>query len=234
MAKLDRLARDSAFLMRVFDGNVPLLFGDLPEIDGSAASRFMSGGSMYWHDLRRPSTYIMLVTIVALGIKNYILWSAVDLKAVIQHPWPFPSRVDPVRRMWPTLPRLRIERPCPRKIHIAGRVRRGDRRDGRGIHGTGLTTRQWTIPLHGVDHQRHGWSTHDEAIVSPPAGCRAVSSSHTKPRAEIARKAAYLGGQKNRNKPLATCIISCIIRARTDRLTQPGPRPCDRRGFSQA
>jgi DNA invertase Pin-like site-specific DNA recombinase len=41
VAKLDRLARDSSFLMRLYDGDVPLLFGDLPEIDGSAASRLM-------------------------------------------------------------------------------------------------------------------------------------------------------------------------------------------------
>jgi DNA invertase Pin-like site-specific DNA recombinase len=41
VAKLDRLARDSAFLMRLFDGNVPLVFGDLPEVDGSAAGRLM-------------------------------------------------------------------------------------------------------------------------------------------------------------------------------------------------
>jgi DNA invertase Pin-like site-specific DNA recombinase len=41
VAKLDRLARDSGFLMRLYDGDVPLLFGDLPEIDGSAASRLM-------------------------------------------------------------------------------------------------------------------------------------------------------------------------------------------------
>jgi DNA invertase Pin-like site-specific DNA recombinase len=41
VAKLDRLARDSAFLMRVYDGDVPIIFGDLPEIDGSAAGRLM-------------------------------------------------------------------------------------------------------------------------------------------------------------------------------------------------
>jgi DNA invertase Pin-like site-specific DNA recombinase len=41
VAKLDRLARDSTFLMSLYDGNVPIIFGDLPEIDGSAASRLM-------------------------------------------------------------------------------------------------------------------------------------------------------------------------------------------------
>jgi DNA invertase Pin-like site-specific DNA recombinase len=41
VAKLDRLARDSSFLMRVYDGGVPVLFGDLPEVDGSAASRLI-------------------------------------------------------------------------------------------------------------------------------------------------------------------------------------------------
>jgi DNA invertase Pin-like site-specific DNA recombinase len=41
VAKLDRLARDSQFLGRLHDGAVPIIFGDLPEIDGSAASRLM-------------------------------------------------------------------------------------------------------------------------------------------------------------------------------------------------
>jgi DNA invertase Pin-like site-specific DNA recombinase len=41
VAKLDRLARDSSFLMSIYDGKVPVIFGDLPEVDGSAASRFM-------------------------------------------------------------------------------------------------------------------------------------------------------------------------------------------------
>jgi DNA invertase Pin-like site-specific DNA recombinase len=41
VAKLDRLARNSTFLMKVYDGGVPVLFGDLPEVDGSAASRLM-------------------------------------------------------------------------------------------------------------------------------------------------------------------------------------------------
>lgn len=39
VAKLDRLARDATFLMKLYDGNVPIIFGDLPAIDGSAASR---------------------------------------------------------------------------------------------------------------------------------------------------------------------------------------------------
>jgi DNA invertase Pin-like site-specific DNA recombinase len=34
VAKLDRLARDSQFLVRLYDGNVPILFGDMPEVDG--------------------------------------------------------------------------------------------------------------------------------------------------------------------------------------------------------
>ena len=41
VAKLDRLARDARFLLQLYDGNVPIIFGDLPEIDGSAASRLM-------------------------------------------------------------------------------------------------------------------------------------------------------------------------------------------------
>jgi DNA invertase Pin-like site-specific DNA recombinase len=39
VAKLDRLARDSQFLLKLYNGDVPLIFGDLPEVDGSAASR---------------------------------------------------------------------------------------------------------------------------------------------------------------------------------------------------
>jgi DNA invertase Pin-like site-specific DNA recombinase len=41
VAKLDRLARDQAFLMSLVDGNVPIIFGDLPERDFSAADRMM-------------------------------------------------------------------------------------------------------------------------------------------------------------------------------------------------
>jgi DNA invertase Pin-like site-specific DNA recombinase len=41
VAKLDRLARDSKFLMSLYDSSVPIIFGDLPEVDGSAASRLI-------------------------------------------------------------------------------------------------------------------------------------------------------------------------------------------------
>jgi len=41
VAKLDRLARDSEFLLKLYNGNVPIVFGDLPEVDGSAASRLI-------------------------------------------------------------------------------------------------------------------------------------------------------------------------------------------------
>jgi DNA invertase Pin-like site-specific DNA recombinase len=41
VAKLDRLARDSQFLLKLYDGDVPIVFGDLPQVDGSAASRMI-------------------------------------------------------------------------------------------------------------------------------------------------------------------------------------------------
>ena len=41
VAKLDRLARDSQFLGKLYNGDVPMMFGDLPEVDGSAASRLI-------------------------------------------------------------------------------------------------------------------------------------------------------------------------------------------------
>jgi DNA invertase Pin-like site-specific DNA recombinase len=43
VAKLDRLARDQQFLMRLVDGNVPILFGDLPDVD------FTSGAAARLH-----------------------------------------------------------------------------------------------------------------------------------------------------------------------------------------
>ena len=37
MAKLDRLARDQQFLMQLVDGDVPIIFGDLPDVDFTTA-----------------------------------------------------------------------------------------------------------------------------------------------------------------------------------------------------
>ena len=38
VAKLDRLPRDSAFLMKLSGGDVPILFGDMPEVDGRTST----------------------------------------------------------------------------------------------------------------------------------------------------------------------------------------------------
>jgi DNA invertase Pin-like site-specific DNA recombinase len=73
VAKLDRLARDSTFLMRVYDGDVPVMFGDLPEVDGSAASRLLIQmmGNIAEFERRRigERTREALATLKARGVK---------------------------------------------------------------------------------------------------------------------------------------------------------------------
>jgi DNA invertase Pin-like site-specific DNA recombinase len=41
VAKLDRLARNSGFLSKLIQGDVPIFFCDLPQVDGSPASKFI-------------------------------------------------------------------------------------------------------------------------------------------------------------------------------------------------
>ena len=41
VAKLDRLARDQSFVMKLYDGKVPIIFGDMPDLAFSAADRMM-------------------------------------------------------------------------------------------------------------------------------------------------------------------------------------------------
>jgi hypothetical protein len=60
---------------------------------------------MFWQDLRRPSTYLMLALVVALAIKNYYVWTGLDRDV---YAWWFPTRrVVPIYRTWPVpaLPR---------------------------------------------------------------------------------------------------------------------------------
>lgn len=41
VAKLDRLARDQSFVMKLYDGKVPIIFGDMPDLAFTAADRVM-------------------------------------------------------------------------------------------------------------------------------------------------------------------------------------------------
>jgi DNA invertase Pin-like site-specific DNA recombinase len=43
VAKLDRLARNKQFLDHLYDGDVPIYFGDLPDVDGGPNSRMLVG-----------------------------------------------------------------------------------------------------------------------------------------------------------------------------------------------
>jgi hypothetical protein len=68
---------------------------------------------MFWRDLRRPATYLMLAVVVALAIKNYYVWTGQDRDV---YAWWFPTkRVVPIYRTRPALPTIRLERIEPRK-----------------------------------------------------------------------------------------------------------------------
>ena len=73
VAKLDRLARNSTFLMKIYDGDVPILFGDLPEVDGSATGRLlvqMMANIAEWERRRiGERTREALATLKAKGVK---------------------------------------------------------------------------------------------------------------------------------------------------------------------
>jgi hypothetical protein len=72
---------------------------------------------MFWRDLRRPATYLMLAAIVALAIKNYYVWTGRDRYV---YAWWFPTRrVVPIDWARPTLPTIPLERIEPRKTWTA-------------------------------------------------------------------------------------------------------------------
>jgi hypothetical protein len=71
-------------------------------------------------DLRRPIAHIMLVAITALAIRNFQIWSQVRWDDVVHLRFSLPWRREPVGRMWPTLPRLQVQPPPPRRTYTAG------------------------------------------------------------------------------------------------------------------
>jgi hypothetical protein len=66
---------------------------------------------VFWQDLRRPATYLMLALVVALAIKNYFVWTGQDRDVCAW--WFPPRRVIPTYRACPALPTIPLERHGP-------------------------------------------------------------------------------------------------------------------------
>lgn len=74
VAKLDRLARDLAFLMKLADGDVPIIFGDLPDVDiRTPEGRLMVQQFGAWAEFERrrigSRTKEALAVLKARGVK---------------------------------------------------------------------------------------------------------------------------------------------------------------------
>jgi hypothetical protein len=77
----------------------------------------MEGREMFWQDLRRPVTYLMLALVAALAIENYYAWTGQGRDVLA---WWFPTkRVIPVYQARPTLPPIPVERIEHRKTSTA-------------------------------------------------------------------------------------------------------------------